>query len=777
MEEKTRRPVNPVIKILRVLLAIVILILLAAAALFATLTIMEYKPADSEILPLEGHASDTLSTGSSFTIMTWNVGYGALGDNSDFFMDGGEMVMTADADRIYQNLYGILDAIRVESPDILFLQEVDQDATRSRHINEKAWFQEAFPESQSSYACNYNALFVPYPLPPLGKVDAGIMTFSRYPAVSAERIQLPVPFSWPVRTVNLKRCLDVERIPVENSDKELVLVNLHLEAYDSGEGKIAQTKMLIDLLREEAEKGNYVIAGGDFNQVFPNIDYSDYPLQEGRWHPGIIELNALEEIWQCIMDTSVPSCRSLDQPYAGADHENFQYYLIDGFIVSDTLTVEDYHTADLQFVNSDHNPLVMNIRIPDGSETAEGFLEDGPAPAGAGAPDTASGTADGAAQDGTDAGAAQTDADAASGAAAGTEAAVLTPVPTEAPDREYDFTLGFAGDICLADNYIPMQYLEAIGSKDISDGIDPRYIEIMKNMDLMWINNEFAYSTRGEPLYGKAFTFCADPANVSYLHDLGIDIVGAANNHTFDFGEDAFLDTLETLENASIPYVGAGRTAAEAFSPVYLETNGFTIAYVAASFIEYGIFTPAATDTTPGIVCCDNHEPVLEMIREASENADYVVVLPHWGIEHSTDLQDLQVSGAHAYIDAGADAVIGAHPHILQGIEYYNGKPILYSLGNFWFDNYDIDTMIAELHFTGTIPADEEASLDDASVELTVYPGTQTGTYTWLADTPDWKNGILRYLESISVNITIDEHDVVRETGYAEDAPAEGDTV
>ena len=326
--------------------------------------------------------------------------------------------------------------------------------------------------------------------------------------------------------------------------------------------------------------------------------------------------------------------------------------------------------------------------------------------------------------------------------------------------RSYDFTLGFAGDICLGDNYIPMQHQEAIGSEDISDGIDPRFIEIMRGMDQMWINNEFVYSRRGAPLDGKAWTFCGDPDNVSYLKDLGVDIVGLANNHTFDFGEESFLDTLETLEEAEIPYVGAGRNIKQAAAPVYLETDGFRIAYVAASRAEYTIYTPEATDTEPGILWCYDYDRFLESIEEAAANADYVIALPHWGVEHSTELEDEQIYGAHACIDAGADAVIGAHPHILQGLEYYEGKPILYSLGNFWFDDYDIDTMVAQLQIKGK-RAEGDAPLKDAEVELRLYPGTQSGVYTALADTDEWKSRILQDLENISVNVRIDEDGVV----------------
>ena len=126
---------------------------------------------------------------------------------------------------------------------------------------------------------------------------------------------------------------------------------------------------------------------------------------------------------------------------------------------------------------------------------------------------------------------------------------------------------------------------------------------------------------------------------------------------------------------------------------------------------------------------------------------------------HSRVVRD---NNHHACIDAGADAVIGAHPHILQGIEYYKGKPILYSLGNFWFDDYDIDTLVAQLRIKGRKASPDDTSLENARIELKLYPGTQTGVYTGLADTPEWKSRILQDLENISINVTIDENGVVQ---------------
>ena len=283
----------------------------------------------------------------------------------------------------------------------------------------------------------------------------------------------------------------------------------------------------------------------------------------------------------------------------------------------------------------------------------------------------------------------------------------------------------------------------------------------MHDVDLMWLNNEFVYSYRDEPNPGKMYTFVGSPENVKYLHDLGVDIVGLANNHTFDYGIESFTDTLETLENAGIPYVGAGRNDTEAYAPVYLGAGGITIGYVAASRAEYTIYTLEATATEPGIAWCYENERFLQSVREAAAHADFVVVLPHWGVEHSTVLEDVQIESAHQYIDAGADIVIGAHPHILQGIEYYNGKPILYSLGNFWFDGYDIDTVLAEVQVSGMIAAN--GSMDgEPTVTVVLHPGLQSGVYTAWEEGTDEGARILSYLEAISVNVTIGEDGVVR---------------
>ena len=326
-------------------------VVLAVVFLLGWLSLGEYKPEEQEAVEILGEPGELLYPGASVRVVTWNVGYGALGDNADFFMDGGTGVRTADEERIMENMDAILDELKTLAPDVIFLQEVDEDSDRTYGIY------------QTSFAYNFRVLFVPYPVPPIGGVNSGVMTLCAYPVSAAERMQLPCPFAWPVRLANLKRCMLVERVPVSGTDRELVLVNVHLEAYDSGEGKLAQTKMLREFLEAEAEAGNYVIAGGDMNQIFSSVD-DPFAARVGTWRPGVLDVSEFSEGWQFAMDTSAPSCRSLDRPLEGADPEDFTFYLIDGFIVSKELAVTSLETQSLGFRNSDHNPVLLEVRLP-----------------------------------------------------------------------------------------------------------------------------------------------------------------------------------------------------------------------------------------------------------------------------------------------------------------------------------------------------------------------------------------------------------------------------
>ena len=332
-------------------------VLLLAVALIAFLSVTEFKPADREPAAVCISQGTEADPSKVFTIWSWNTGYGGLGEESDFFMDGGKMVNPPSRDAIAKNLDGIRTFLTEQDADAWLLQEVDVDANRTGNVNQFSLYATVFPGS-NTFAYNYKCPFVPIPVPPMGKIESGIATLTPHNITEdAERVSLPCPFSWPARAAQIKRCLLITHLPLDSSDKELVLVNLHLEAYDSGEGKIAQFGQLLNVLQEEYAKGNYVIAGGDFNQSFPGV-LEQYPIADPeQWMPGILEASALPERWQYAFDTAAPTCRLLDKPYDGSN----QLYVIDGFIVSPNVKVQAVETVDLAFAYADHNPVKLEV--------------------------------------------------------------------------------------------------------------------------------------------------------------------------------------------------------------------------------------------------------------------------------------------------------------------------------------------------------------------------------------------------------------------------------
>ena len=355
--------------ILRILFVIAVLICLGVGILSLT----EYKPADVE--DIEINDSDTfcetssdstlestaLETNKTIKLVSWNIGYGTLGENADFFMDGGEGVKTADKELTETNVGAISDYLKSGNFDLINLQEIDTDSTRSNHFNEYQEIGETLGNYNGVFTNNFKCIFVPYPIPPIGKVDSGLATYSNHEIASAARISLPCPFTWPTRICNLKRCVEITRYNIEGSNKQFVMINAHLEAYDSGEGKKKQTAMLKKLMDIEAADGNYVVVMGDFNQQLSNVDTSAYKIYDGMWTPGVIDVAYFGTDYSLLMDADVPTCRSLDKPYAGADKSTFQYYVIDGAMVTNNIEVKKFKTISMDFVNSDHNPVQMEI--------------------------------------------------------------------------------------------------------------------------------------------------------------------------------------------------------------------------------------------------------------------------------------------------------------------------------------------------------------------------------------------------------------------------------
>ncbi|MBD5559540.1 MAG: endonuclease/exonuclease/phosphatase family protein [Clostridia bacterium] len=338
-----------------------IIVLGLAAALVVYLSIHEYNPPSVEDLTVSHNADTPLYPGTALRIVTCNTGYGGLSADTDFFMDGGSHVNPASEEAVSENLAGIGALLGAQGANVYMLQEVDLESSRSFDIDEAAFYENTLG-LPGVFAYNYNCVYVPYPLPPIGKVGAGLLTLTRLHAAEAQRISLPVPFEWPIRTANLKRCLLVERIPVEGTDRELVLVNLHLEAYDDGGGKAAQTEQLYHFLEIESLKGNYVIAGGDFNQTFPGSP--EFPVvSPDSWVPGVLDEDSLPYGYSYVFDPALPTTRVLNAPYTGS-WETSQVYTIDGFIVSDNLSVLNVAVVDDGFRYTDHQAVVLDVVLP-----------------------------------------------------------------------------------------------------------------------------------------------------------------------------------------------------------------------------------------------------------------------------------------------------------------------------------------------------------------------------------------------------------------------------
>ena len=318
-------------------------------------------------------------------------------------------------------------------------------------------------------------------------------------------------------------------------------------------------------------------------------------------------------------------------------------------------------------------------------------------------------------------------------------------ISTDEASGTGDVLLAFAGDVMF-----PEAYLDAYNRSGIQALADNNMLSHMQDADLFIFNEEFPFSSRGTQAPDKQYTFRLAPEKVSLFKEMGIDAVTLANNHALDYGTDALLDTCEILDQAGILHTGAGKDLDTAKQPVLFEKNGQRVALIGATRVIPKADW-AATKGHPGMLSSYevSVEPLLAQIAECHASGDKVVVLIHWGIERDEMPQEYQRALARRYIDAGADLVIGSHPHVLQGIEYYKGKPIFYSLGNFVFGSSIPKTMLVQAAFTGE------------SLSLQLIPGTSSGGYTRMLTDAESKTQFYQYLEGISFGVSVGEDGIV----------------
>ena len=287
------------------------------------------------------------------------------------------------------------------------------------------------------------------------------------------------------------------------------------------------------------------------------------------------------------------------------------------------------------------------------------------------------------------------------------------------PEPSRDVTLLLGGDVYYSD-YVLNAYDQAGG---IAGVLDEGIRNEIHQADIFMVNQEFPFTIRGTAAEDKQFTFRIPPERISILQEMEEDIVTLANNHILDFGIDGLLDSCQALDEAGIIYVGGGADLDRARELKTLQVDKKTIGFLGTSRV-YMDASWAAGSSHPGVFSTYDPPQAIASIQKAKEQCDFLVVYVHWGVERETEPKDYQKAMGRQYIDAGADLVVGSHPHVLQEVEYYNGKPIVYSLGNFVFGSKIPETALLKV----VLKADEEMA-----AEVTLLPCTSSNGYTKLA--------------------------------------------
>ncbi len=351
-------------RILKIVAIILAALLLIVGAYLAYVFISYHRLGSQTITP-QGEATGTISKETEYTIVSYNIGFGAYEDDFGFFMDGGDRAWAWSKERLDANLKNIANLLKEQNADLYLVQEVDIDSTRSYHFDERTYLTGALGGYSYTFAQNYDSPFLFWPLfQPHGASKSGLLTFSEAPIASAERVELPIE-SGLTKFLDLDRCYSKNRIPLSDGG-ELILYNLHLSAYTS-DGTIAteQLKLLLSDMQAEYEKGNYCIAGGDFNKdlLGDSSQYFGKADKEYTWAQPIPEdtFNGFNVSLVAPIDEANPvaSCRNADGPY----HEGQYKLTVDGFMVTDNVEVGYANVIDVAFKYSDHNPVEMRFTL------------------------------------------------------------------------------------------------------------------------------------------------------------------------------------------------------------------------------------------------------------------------------------------------------------------------------------------------------------------------------------------------------------------------------
>ena len=352
--------------ILKAVLCLLLIVVIVALS-YVAYVLIDYKRIEDNIeLEITDKTSSLIPVEKELKAVSYNIGFCAYTQDFSFFMDGGKSSRAKSEESVNEVLSGIENLLKDENADIIMMEEVDIDATRSHHIDQKAYLANAFSTYDSLFAVNYDSSYLFYPFnEPIGKSLSGMLTMSKYNIESSVRHSLPIETTL-MKLVDLDRCYSVSRMKTENN-KELVLYTVHLSAYTS-DGTIAteQLELLINDMKAEYNKGNYIICGGDFNKDLLQDSGKIFGVSgEAYTWAQAFPLEMLNDTGLSLVaplnkDTPVASCRNTDEPYKAQGQFNVT---LDGFIVSENITVSGSDVINNQFKYSDHNPVYMTFTL------------------------------------------------------------------------------------------------------------------------------------------------------------------------------------------------------------------------------------------------------------------------------------------------------------------------------------------------------------------------------------------------------------------------------
>lgn len=345
-----------------IIIMIIVLAVVFAAGGMVYLTANRYSPDEPESVDVFGAPSGNVLPGDTITLMTYNIGYGIKDNAHDSYEDGGKTVIADSLELVSENVEGAAQLAAKENADVIFFQDVDIDSKRSFELDEASLLAGEISGMASVFSVNQLCLYAPYPVTNnLGYVRSGSLTLTKFPADSAERRPFVAEAGWPDQIWSRQPCMLVQRLQLDDSTKELVLVNAEFEKYASTEMKVSQYKALCEFMQIEYAKGNYVIAGGGFYSALPSVAKNKYTADEGSaFVPAELSTDILTGGWKYCTDDSIPTMRLMNEPYS---ESSTSVFVTDGFITSPNTIVESTKTVDSDFRYSAHNPVVTTVTL------------------------------------------------------------------------------------------------------------------------------------------------------------------------------------------------------------------------------------------------------------------------------------------------------------------------------------------------------------------------------------------------------------------------------